>query len=87
MAYECNEKNLMDMLLNYMKQVEKFKGKTITGKEKKLYVKKQLKNIFKDTYNEHENMIDAVIDMICYLSKHKNMLKGINIKSSCCAIL
>jgi hypothetical protein len=84
------EKDLIDMLLNYMKQVEKYKSKTISGKEKKLYVKKQLKNIFKKTYDDYEAMIDAMIDMICYIAKHKDMLDGINMsglmKMKCCSI-
>lgn len=84
------EKDMIEMLMNYMKQVEKYKSKTISGKEKKLYVKKQLKNIFKKTYDDYEPMIDAMIDMICYIAKHKDMLDGINMnglmKMKCCAI-
>jgi ferritin len=84
------EKDMIEMLINYMKQVEKYKSKTISGKEKKLYVKKQLKNIFKKTYDDYEPMIDAMIDMICYIAKHKDMLHGINrsglMKMKCCTI-
>ena len=81
------EIDILKTMVEYMKKVETYKNKTITGKDKKEFVLHQIQQAFPQMYDAYKSILSAVIDMVVYISKHKDILEGINVKSSifnCC---
>lgn len=71
------------ILFDLMSDAEKMTRGSIKNTDKKTIVKNQLKKIMGKEYDDYEDVIDSMIDFICYLSHNKKLLNLIN-KNCCC---